>query len=98
MVGIFPNEEALLRLAASLLIEQNDEWLVGRRYMSEGSMALVLGRSPEAEATPRPERLARRLVTAALAPRVRRARCGALACGSVASGARRDTLARSIPV
>ena len=49
VVGIFPNEESLLRLAASLLIEQNDEWLVGRRYMSEGSMALVLGRGQEPE-------------------------------------------------
>jgi len=44
VVGIFPNDAALVRLAASVLIEQNDEWLVGRRYMSEGSMALVLGR------------------------------------------------------
>lgn len=44
VVGILPNDAALLRLAASLLIEQNDEWLVGRRYLSEGSMALVLGR------------------------------------------------------
>ena len=26
VVGIFPNDAALLRLAASLLIEQNDEW------------------------------------------------------------------------
>ena len=25
-----------------LLLEQNDEWLVGRRYLSESSMALVL--------------------------------------------------------
>jgi hypothetical protein len=25
-----------------LLLEQNDEWLVGRRYLSETSMALVL--------------------------------------------------------
>jgi hypothetical protein len=25
-----------------LLIEQNDEWLVGRRYLSETSMALVV--------------------------------------------------------
>jgi hypothetical protein len=25
-----------------LLVEQNDEWLVGRRYLSETSMALVL--------------------------------------------------------
>jgi transposase-like protein len=45
VVGILPNDQALIRLAASLLIEQNDEWLVGRRYLSEGSMALVLGRA-----------------------------------------------------
>ena len=53
VVGILPNDAALLRLAASLLIEQNDEWLVGRRYLSEGSMALMLGRA-EAEATVTP--------------------------------------------
>ena len=41
-LGIFPNDAALLRLAGALLIEQNDEWLVGRRYLSETSMALVL--------------------------------------------------------
>lgn len=49
VVGIFPNEQSLVRLASSLLIEQNDEWLVGRRYLSEHSMALVLDRGePEA--------------------------------------------------
>jgi transposase-like protein len=42
VVGIFPNDAALLRLARMLLLEQNDEWLVGRRYLSESSMALVL--------------------------------------------------------
>ena len=42
VVGIFPNDAALLRLAGMLLLEQNDEWLVGRRYLSESSMALVL--------------------------------------------------------
>jgi len=57
VVGIFPNEQSLLRLAASLLIEQNDEWLVGRRYMSEGSMALVLGRDHDAGAASEAERL-----------------------------------------
>jgi putative transposase len=41
VVGIFPNDAALLRLAGMLLLEQNDEWLVGRRYLSEASMALV---------------------------------------------------------
>jgi transposase-like protein len=45
VIGIYPNQAALIRMAASLLIEQNDEWLVGRRYMSEASMALVLSRS-----------------------------------------------------
>jgi putative transposase len=57
VVGIFPNDAALLRLATSLLIEQNDEWLVGRRYLSEGSMALVLGADAEPASTPAPERL-----------------------------------------
>jgi putative transposase len=56
VVGIFPNDAALLRLAASLLIEQNDDWLVGRRYLSEGSMALVLGRRAE-EPAPEPTSL-----------------------------------------
>ena len=39
VVGVLPNDAALLRLAGSLLIEQNDEWLVSRRYLSEASMA-----------------------------------------------------------
>jgi transposase-like protein len=39
VVGVFPNDAALLRLAGSLLIEQNDEWLVSRRYLSKASMA-----------------------------------------------------------
>ncbi len=50
VVGIFPNDAALLRLAGALLIEQNDEWLVGRRYLSEISMKLVLS-APTDQAT-----------------------------------------------
>ena len=46
VVGILPNDAALLRLAASLLIEQNDEWLVSRRYLSEGSMAELTASDP----------------------------------------------------
>jgi putative transposase len=42
VVGVFPNDAALVRLAGSLLIEQNDEWLVARRYLSEASMAELI--------------------------------------------------------
>ncbi|HUA05976.1 MAG TPA: transposase, partial [Solirubrobacteraceae bacterium] len=42
VVGIYPNDRALIRLAGMLLIEQNDEWLVQRRYLSDHSIRLVL--------------------------------------------------------
>jgi transposase-like protein len=42
VVGIFPNDRALIRLAASIVIEQNDEWLVGRRYLSNHSLETIL--------------------------------------------------------
>jgi putative transposase len=42
VVGIFPDDQSLIRLAGMLCIEQNDEWLVGRRYLSAESIPEVL--------------------------------------------------------
>jgi len=47
VVGIFPNDRSLIRLAASVVIEQNDEWLVGRRYLSNHSLEAVLDQDNE---------------------------------------------------
>jgi transposase-like protein len=42
VVGIFPDDRSLIRLSGMLCIEQNDEWLVGRGYLSAESISLVL--------------------------------------------------------
>ena len=42
MVGIFPNDPAIIRLVGSQLLEQQEEWqLERRRFFSEATMAKI---------------------------------------------------------
>jgi putative transposase len=49
VVGIFPDDQSLVRLVSMLAIEANDEWLVGRSYISLKSMAALY--APRSENT-----------------------------------------------
>lgn len=41
VVGIFPNDASITRLAGAMMLEQNDEWSLNRRYMQlEGLQTL----------------------------------------------------------
>jgi transposase-like protein len=53
VVSIFPDVDSLERLTGAILIEENEEWLEARRYISETSMAKL--KQPAAALPPRGE-------------------------------------------
>jgi len=46
VVGIFPSDSSITRLVGALLLEQNDEWQLNRRYMQLEGMEAVSDNQP----------------------------------------------------
>ena len=58
VVGIFPGEASILRLLGAVLLEANDEWQTGHRYMQLEGMAELLSPDPAAESLRLPPKAA----------------------------------------
>jgi transposase-like protein len=56
VVGIFPDDPSLIRLVSMLAIETNDEWLVGRSYISQGSMTALYDNQANSTISSRPNK------------------------------------------
>ncbi len=55
VVGIFPDDRSLIRLVGMLCLEQNDEWLVGRRYLSRAATEPLLEKRLHHDTNPNAE-------------------------------------------
>lgn len=47
VVGIFPNDDAIVRLVGAMLLEQNDEWALQRRYLQLEGLQTVSDNTPK---------------------------------------------------